>query len=205
MRGEACAYIHIFKIQGGFLSLSSAETLRVAKPLVQRRRMLSPISYIIDRSLTSARKRAVEDPDTASASDTKRAKLDLEIPPQNLYSNPSTATSSTVDAMDVQHNVGNDGQSEAESHRDVDTEDLLDNAMVVDPGFKEMPYTFLAPDDPTLQACMYVNVNLCISNGLKPMIPLICTIENNSIWPRPSRPPTFSSATQKASLPGLST
>ncbi|KAL4073670.1 S-adenosyl-L-methionine-dependent methyltransferase [Scleroderma citrinum] len=98
-------------------------------------------------------KRVAEDSDTASsAPETKKAKLETNTQTQVAEDESDTTTSR--DAMDADPSASDEKQEATEQHQSKPTAHARGKTTPADPSFKEMPYTFLQPDDPALHACI---------------------------------------------------
>ncbi|KAG6331309.1 hypothetical protein ID866_7782 [Astraeus odoratus] len=101
-----------------------------------------------------ASKRAVEDADTKDSTiEAKRLKLETDI---NVTEVGSVTESQNlgIDFMEVDP-VTPDGKEESpDQHQYKPSTKTHERTPLADPSFKEMPYTFLAPDDPALLACI---------------------------------------------------
>ncbi|KIO09579.1 hypothetical protein M404DRAFT_14128 [Pisolithus tinctorius Marx 270] len=107
-------------------------------------------------SNVQASKRSVEDEDQSnSAPETKKLKIDMDT----LMQEPEHECTTTpgVDTITMDANalptLEDKGKS-AERSRGEGSAASPAQASLADPSFKEMPFTFLAPDDPALLACI---------------------------------------------------
>ncbi|KIK97617.1 hypothetical protein PAXRUDRAFT_824777 [Paxillus rubicundulus Ve08.2h10] len=102
---------------------------------------------------THAPKRGVEEADV-TAPETKKPKLEIPISPHQLDevpgANMSPAESAATAEIDT---IMDEGEPTAELSQARSTAHT-GKLKVSDPSFKEMPYTFVAPDDPALATCI---------------------------------------------------
>jgi multisite-specific tRNA:(cytosine-C5)-methyltransferase len=99
------------------------------------------------------RKRGAEEADI-TAPETKKPKLEVdtsshqldEVPGANMSSTESAGAAEIDTIMDEEEPTAELSQARPTAH--------AGKIKVSDPSFKEMPYTFVAPEDPALATCM---------------------------------------------------
>jgi len=100
----------------------------------------------------SSRKRDAEEADVA-VPEAKKVKLDLSVPPEFQESFPPTPMSEDDGSHPL---VLATVETEAQDSSKTEKVSLRGKFKISDPSFKEMPYTFLEPNDPALISCMFV-------------------------------------------------
>lgn len=104
-------------------------------------------------TLTNPRKRVAEDAD-AVIPESKKLKLETSISLNEPEEVPSASTSSAEPAIPAEDDEANmEDEPATEQSRAVPIAHTT-KSKVADPSFREMPYTFLSPDDPALMTCM---------------------------------------------------
>ncbi|KAN0086028.1 S-adenosyl-L-methionine-dependent methyltransferase [Tylopilus felleus] len=101
-----------------------------------------------------AGKRAVEEEDT-TVPESKKLKVDINVSASEVEQGPSTSTPCVepTTAIDDDAIIVEDEPAAERSHA-VPTTQTTKPMKVTDSSFKEMPYTFLSPDDLVLVTCM---------------------------------------------------
>ena len=80
--------------------------------------------------------------------------MDIEVSSNKLGQEPGTNMSSAGPSMVVDNaTIVKDALASERSHA-TPTAQATKSVRVADSSFKEMPYTFLSPDDPALVTCM---------------------------------------------------
>jgi hypothetical protein len=148
---QVCEYIPIFRIWVDSSLLCSKESRNKVMPVLQCR-FQRPLFQ--NCCLQLPRKRDAEEAEI-TVPEAKKFKLDLVgLPePQQSASFPPTPMSEDNSSRPL---ISDTLEADVQVVSDMKKTTFKGKPKLSDPSFKEMPYTFLKPNDPTLLSCMCV-------------------------------------------------